>query len=73
MLVRSYYVLDAHIKLALTHHLAKGVRNLQHLTTTVATQKLAYEFPYSSFDLDTDLAFIVLSEGKALIPVRPNL
>ncbi|KAL8292985.1 hypothetical protein RQP46_000679 [Phenoliferia psychrophenolica] len=46
-----------------------GVRNLQHLTTTIATQKLAYEFPYSSFELDTDLGFVILSEGKALIPL----
>lgn len=50
-----------------------GVRNLRHLTTTVASQKLSYEFPYSSFDLETDLAFILLSEGKALVPVRPLL
>lgn len=50
----------------------KGVRNLRHLTTTIASQKLSYEFPYSSFDLETDLAFILLSEGKALVPVRPS-
>ncbi|BGP38039.1 hypothetical protein JCM10450v2_001972 [Rhodotorula kratochvilovae] len=45
-----------------------GVRNLRHLATTVAQQKLSYEFPYSSFDLETDLNFILLSEGKAIIP-----
>ncbi|KAI5479566.1 hypothetical protein MNV49_003303 [Pseudohyphozyma bogoriensis] len=45
-----------------------GVRNLRHVATTIAQQKLSYQFPYSSFDLDTDLSFIVLSEGKALIP-----
>ncbi|GAA5975722.1 hypothetical protein JCM21900_006293 [Sporobolomyces salmonicolor] len=45
-----------------------GVRNLRHLATTVAQQKLAYEFPFSSFDLDTDLGFILLSEGKAIVP-----
>lgn len=35
----------------------------------MAQQKLSYEFPYSSFDLETDLTFILLSEGKAIIPV----
>lgn len=44
-----------------------GVRNLQHLTTTIANQKLTYEFPYSSFELDVDLGFILLSEGKAFV------
>ncbi|KAM0792235.1 hypothetical protein ACM66B_004930 [Microbotryomycetes sp. NB124-2] len=45
-----------------------GVRNLRHVATTMAQQKLSYEFPYSSFDLDTDLPFVLLSEGKAIIP-----
>ncbi|GAA5978846.1 hypothetical protein JCM11641_003584 [Rhodosporidiobolus odoratus] len=45
-----------------------GVRNLRHLATTVAQQKLAYEFPFSSFELDTDLSFILMSEGKAIVP-----
>ncbi|GAA5927019.1 hypothetical protein JCM10213_005555 [Rhodosporidiobolus nylandii] len=45
-----------------------GVRNLRHLATTVSQQKLAYEFPFSSFELDTDLNFILLSEGKAIVP-----
>ncbi|GAA5835425.1 hypothetical protein JCM9279_004537 [Rhodotorula babjevae] len=45
-----------------------GVRNLRHLATTVAQQKLAYEFPFSSFELETDLNFLLLSEGKAIVP-----
>lgn len=48
---------------------APGVRNLRHIATTMAQQKLAYEFPYSSFELETDLTFILLSEGKAILPV----
>ncbi|GAA5862180.1 hypothetical protein JCM8547_007765 [Rhodosporidiobolus lusitaniae] len=47
-----------------------GVRNLRHLATSIAQQKLSYEFPYSSFELDTDLNFIVLSEGKAIVPTK---
>ncbi|GAA5874258.1 hypothetical protein JCM3774_000922 [Rhodotorula dairenensis] len=45
-----------------------GVRNLRHLATAITQQKLAYEFPYSSFELDTDLNFVLLSEGKAILP-----
>ncbi|GAA5901458.1 hypothetical protein JCM8208_001808 [Rhodotorula glutinis] len=45
-----------------------GVRNLRHLATTVSQQKLAYEFPFSSFELETDLNFVLLSEGKAIVP-----
>jgi hypothetical protein len=50
-----------------------GVRNLRHIATTIAQQKLAYEFPYSSFELETDLNFLVLSEGKAIVPVSFSL
>lgn len=49
-----------------------GVRNLRHVATTVAQQKLSYEFPFSSFELETDLNFILLSEGKAIVPVRSD-
>lgn len=49
-----------------------GVRNLRHLATAITQQKLAYEFPYSSFELDTDLSFVLLSEGKAILPVSPG-
>ncbi|KDE08024.1 hypothetical protein MVLG_01726 [Microbotryum lychnidis-dioicae p1A1 Lamole] len=45
-----------------------GVKNLRHLATTIAQQKLSYEFPYASFDLETNLGFVVLSQGKAIIP-----
>lgn len=45
-----------------------GVRNLRSLATTVAQQKLEYLFPFSSFELETDLPFVLLSEGKAIIP-----
>ncbi|BGP30158.1 hypothetical protein JCM10296v2_001910 [Rhodotorula toruloides] len=47
-----------------------GVRNLRHVATTVAQQKLSYEFPFSSFELETDLNFILLSEGKAIVPAE---
>ncbi|BGP22901.1 hypothetical protein JCM10295v2_001792 [Rhodotorula toruloides] len=45
-----------------------GVQNLRHVATTVAQQKLSYQFPFSTFELETDLNFILLSEGKAIVP-----
>ncbi|GAA5953960.1 hypothetical protein JCM3765_000708 [Sporobolomyces pararoseus] len=45
-----------------------GVRNLRSLSTTISQQKLVYEFPFSSFELETDLGFLVVSEGKAIVP-----
>lgn len=53
--------------------LLAGVRNLRHIATTVAQQKLSYQFPFSSFELETDLDFIILSVGKAIIPVSSGL
>ncbi|KAJ9120939.1 hypothetical protein QFC22_002875 [Naganishia vaughanmartiniae] len=49
----------------------KGVRNLKALADTVRTQKLRYEFPYVSedFGMETDLAFVVVGQGKSLLPV----
>lgn len=49
----------------------KGVKNLKALADTVRTQKLRYEFPYVSeeFGMETDLAFVVMGQGKSLLPV----
>ncbi|KAJ9111092.1 hypothetical protein QFC19_001290 [Naganishia cerealis] len=50
----------------------KGVRNLKALADTVRTQKLRYEFPFVSeeFGMETDLAFLVMGQGKSLLPSR---
>lgn len=49
----------------------RGVRNLQALAETVRSQKLRYEFPYvgEEFGMETDLAFVVVGQGKSLLPV----
>lgn len=49
----------------------RGVRNVKALADTVRTQKLRYEFPYVSeeFGMETDLAFVVMGQGKSLLPV----
>lgn len=49
----------------------RGVKNLHALAETVRTQKLRYEFPYVSedFGMETDLGFVVVGQGKSLLPV----
>lgn len=45
------------------------MQNVRQLASLLSTHKLAYSFPFSSFEFDTDLPFIVLSSGKSLLPV----
>jgi hypothetical protein len=49
----------------------RGVKNLHALAEVVRTQKLRYEFPYVSedFGMETDLGFVVVGQGKSLLPV----
>lgn len=46
-----------------------GVRNFQALNNLIQNQTLAYEFPYSQYDFDTDLNVITLSTSKSMLPV----
>lgn len=45
-----------------------GVRNFQALNNLIQNQTLAYEFPYSQYDFDTDLNVITLSTSKSMLP-----
>ncbi|KAG6861875.1 hypothetical protein C0995_010581 [Termitomyces sp. Mi166 len=57
-----------------------GIVNLRALQQTISTQKLEYLFPFSRFAFDTDLAFVILAEGKKSVffqtdtnvPLQPN-
>lgn len=42
---------------------------MRELANLLSTRKLSYAFPFSSFDFETDLPFIVLSAGKSMLPV----
>jgi hypothetical protein len=42
---------------------------MQALSKVIDEQKLAYQFPYSSFDIDTDIGLLVLSHRNSLPPV----
>lgn len=58
---------SSHVHLLLCHlmrTLLVGVRNIATLQAAIATQTLAYAFPFSSYEFPTDLAFIVLCEGS---------
>ncbi|KAL0088227.1 mini-chromosome maintenance replisome factor-domain-containing protein [Phycomyces blakesleeanus] len=45
-----------------------GVRNIQALMNVIHTQSLNYMFPYSQFELDTNLGVISLSSTKSMLP-----
>ncbi|CAK5279504.1 unnamed protein product [Mycena citricolor] len=59
--------------------LDRGLRNIRAVQDAMSTQTLDYVFPFSSFSFNTDLIFIVVSEGKKSaffethinVPLRP--
>ncbi|KAJ6547200.1 putative alanine racemase-domain-containing protein [Mycena capillaripes] len=58
----------------------RGVMNLRALQDVMTAQTLEYVFPFSRFAFQTDVAFLVLSEGRKStffqthinIPLKPN-
>jgi len=42
----------------------RGLENLRDVQEMINAQTLAYVFPYSRFAFNTDVAFVILSEGK---------
>lgn len=46
-----------------------GVRNIQVLNEVISTQKLNYIFPFSQYEFDTEISFIVLSNAKSFLQV----
>ncbi|KAF8185027.1 mini-chromosome maintenance replisome factor-domain-containing protein [Mycena galopus ATCC 62051] len=42
----------------------KGIMNLRTLQETITNQTLEYVFPFSRFAFQTDIAFLILSEGR---------
>ncbi|KAG5645036.1 hypothetical protein DXG03_007215 [Asterophora parasitica] len=59
----------------------RGLNNLRATQEMMNAQTLQYVFPYSAFAFDTDVAFVILSEGtksaffhaSANIPLRPAI
>lgn len=50
-----------------------GVRNFQALQNLIQNQTLTYEFPYSQYELDTDISVLTLSTRKSMLPVSSPL
>ncbi|KIY43699.1 hypothetical protein FISHEDRAFT_53642 [Fistulina hepatica ATCC 64428] len=42
----------------------KGLMNLRAVQEVMNSQELSYVFPFSTFSFDTDVAFLVLAEGR---------
>ncbi|WFD30477.1 hypothetical protein MSPP1_001498 [Malassezia sp. CBS 17886] len=47
----------------------QGVRNVRALASVLQSHTLAYVFPFSEFEFNTDLNVVVLSTGKSFLPV----
>jgi hypothetical protein len=72
-LVRSTFVIADETQMQEGQLQDRGVKNLKALARVMSEQKLAYVFPFSEFDFETDVGVVVLSEGKSLLPVRGRL
>jgi hypothetical protein len=46
-----------------------GIANVRALSDLLTTHKLAYAFPFSSHEMDTDLPCVVISQGKSFLPI----
>ncbi|XP_061715583.1 mini-chromosome maintenance complex-binding protein [Cydia pomonella] len=47
---------------------AAGVHNVTALGDLIKTQKVKYDFKYYQMDFEADVAVLILSEGKSLLP-----
>ncbi|XP_073947563.1 mini-chromosome maintenance complex-binding protein isoform X2 [Choristoneura fumiferana] len=47
---------------------ATGVGNITALGNLIKTQKVEYDFKYYKMDFESDVAVLILSEGKSLLP-----
>ncbi|KAJ7070358.1 putative alanine racemase-domain-containing protein [Mycena belliarum] len=58
----------------------RGIMNLRAMQEMMSTQTLEYAFPFSRFTFQTDVVFLILSQGKKStffqtnlnLPLRPN-
>lgn len=46
-----------------------GCRGIAAISHTIKNQKVNYDFNYYQMEYDCDIPFLVLSEGKSLLPV----
>lgn len=46
-------------------YLIGGVRNIDTLRKCIFNQTLAYRYPYSEFNMNTSLNFIIVAQGKS--------
>lgn len=45
-----------------------GVRGVAEIANIIRTQKVTYDFQYYKTEYDCDIPFLILSEGKSLLP-----
>ncbi|WBW72734.1 MCM binding protein-like protein Mcb1 [Schizosaccharomyces osmophilus] len=47
-----------------------GVRNVAFLSFLLSQQEITFAYPFSSYNIQTDVRIIVLSHGKSILPVN---
>lgn len=50
-----------------------GVQNITTLGEAILNQKVKYDFKFYTMEYDCDIPFLILSEGKSLLPVRMKI
>lgn len=48
---------------------SSGVQAVGAISEIIKNQRSHYDFNYYKMDFDCDIAFLILSEGKSLLPV----
>ncbi|EPY50732.1 MCM binding protein [Schizosaccharomyces cryophilus OY26] len=47
-----------------------GVRNVAFLSFLLSQQEITFAYPFSSYNIQTDVRIVVLSHGKSILPVN---
>ncbi|EPX74613.1 MCM binding protein [Schizosaccharomyces octosporus yFS286] len=47
-----------------------GVRNVAFLSYLLSQQEITFAYPFSSYNIQTDVRIVVLSHGKSILPVN---
>ncbi|UZJ53890.1 hypothetical protein CBS101457_003210 [Exobasidium rhododendri] len=50
-----------------------GIENIRSLSSLLTSRKLAYTFPFSNLEMETDISCVVLSQGKSFLPLDVQL
>jgi hypothetical protein len=68
MSANTHFVLDE-TKLSAGKLNEAGINGVKALANAIKNQKTLYDFTYYQIEFDCDIPFLILSEGKSMLPV----